>query len=176
MDSQVSSNLRSRFPDLRLVGFSVLPVHPTASWNEPILTSGKDKRVLVYDEMALQVEAVVLLKLHLPPFSGEGAIYCPRQLRKRDLVAQLGLQALCEEQGEECVCYVNNSELLNSQVSEVDDGAFLWCLHPPSESEQEVELLSIASQSAPSVEEVEGLTGSFYEVPQELIGSAHYCQ
>ena len=67
MDSQVSSNLRSRFPDLRLVGFSVLPVHPTASWNEPILTSGKDKRVLVYDEMALQVEAVVLLKLHLPP-------------------------------------------------------------------------------------------------------------
>ena len=80
----------------------------------------------------------MLLKLHLPPFSGEGAIYCPRQLRKRDLVAQLGLQALCEEQGEECVCYVNNSELLNSQVSEVDDGAFLWCLHPPSESEQEV--------------------------------------
>ena len=39
----------------------------------------------------------------------------------------------------------------------------------------EVEILSIASQSAPSVEEEVGLAMSSLEAPQGLIGSAHHC-
>jgi len=91
--------LRRRFVDLLLVGFQLVPVHQASSWNEPVLTTGKEKMVLVYEEATLQVEAVVLLRLHLPPFFGEGAIYCPRRLRKRDLVVQLGLQIPCAENG-----------------------------------------------------------------------------
>ena len=116
--------LRRRFGDLRLVGFRVVPVHPAVSWNAPILTT-----ILVYEDGALQLDAVVLLRLHLPPFFGEGAIYCPRRLRKRDLVAQLGLEIPCTVNGSACMCYVNSVELTNVVESEVEDGDFIWCLH-----------------------------------------------
>ena len=66
--------------------------------------------VLIYEDVVLQLDAVVFLRLHLPPFYGEGAIYCPRRLRKKDLVAQLGLQIPCHRTGSECVCYVNSIE------------------------------------------------------------------
>ena len=71
---------------------------------------------------------VVFLRLQLPPFFGEGAIYCPRSIRKRDLIAQLGLQTPCGGDGEECMCYVNGLEL-SSFDREVDDGGCIWCLH-----------------------------------------------
>ena len=35
--------LRSRFSDLREVGFRVIPVHPAVTWNAPILTLNKEK-------------------------------------------------------------------------------------------------------------------------------------
>ena len=82
------------------------------------------------EDEALQLDAVVLLRLHIPPFFGEGAIYCPRRLRKRDLVAQLGLQIPCAETGNGCMCYVNSVELSNAGESEVEDGDFIWCLRP----------------------------------------------
>lgn len=111
MEAFVLSELRRRFVDLLLVGFQLVPVHQASSWNdEPVLTTGKEKMVLVYEEATLQEEAVVLLRLHLPPFFGEGAIYCPRRLRKRDLVVQLGLQIPCAENGDECMCHVNSVE------------------------------------------------------------------
>ena len=90
----------------------------------------------------LQLDAVVFLRLHLPPFYGEGAIYCPRRLRKRELVAQLGLQIPCERTGSACMCYVNSVELTNGVDAEVEDGDFIWCLHASPDMGREIEILS----------------------------------
>ena len=176
METCVLGELRRRFVDLRLIGFQVVPVHPAASWNAPILTTDKEKMVLVYEDEALQLDAVVLLRLHLPPFFGEGAIYCPRRLRKRDLVAQLGLQIPCAENGSGCMCYVNSVELSNAGESEVEDGGFIWCLHASPDMGREIEILSVASPSPTSVEEEVGPVMPELSAPQGLIGSAHYCQ
>ena len=50
METCALGELRRRFIDLRLVGFQVVPVHPAASWNAPILTTDKEKMVLVYED------------------------------------------------------------------------------------------------------------------------------
>ena len=71
METCALGELRRRFGDLRLVGFRVVPVHPAVSWNAPILTTNKEKMVLVYEDGALQLDSVVLLRLHLPPFLGK---------------------------------------------------------------------------------------------------------
>ena len=176
VETYVLGELRRRFVDLRLIGFQVVPVHPAASWNAPVLTTDKEKMVLVYEDEALQLDAVVLLRLHLPPFFGEGAIYCPRRLRKRDLVAQLGLQIPCAENGSGCTCYVNSVELSNAGESEVEDGGFIWCLHASPDMGREIEILSVASPSPTSVEENAGPVMPELAAPQGLIGSAHYCQ
>ena len=102
--------LRSRFRDLREVGFRVIPVHPAVTWHAPVLTLNKEKWSLCMKMWwLLQLDAVVLLRLHLPPYHGEGAIYCPRKLRKHDLIAQLGLEMSGERTGCDCMCYVNNA-------------------------------------------------------------------
>ena len=176
METSVLGELRRRFRDLRLVGFRVVPVHPAASWNAPILTTDKDKMVLVYDDGELQLDAVVLLRLSLLPFFGEGAIYCPRRLRKRDLVAQLGLEVPCAANGSACMCYVNSVELTNAGESEVKDGDYIWCLHASPDMGREIEILSVASPSLASVEENVGPAVPELAAPQGLIGSAHYCQ
>ena len=163
METYVLGELRRRFVDLRLIGFQVVPV----------LTTDKEKMVLVYEDEALQLDAVVLLRL---PFFGEGAIYCPRRLRKRDLVAQLGLQIPCAENGSGCTCYVNSVELSNAGESEVEDGGFIWCLHASPDMGREIEILSVASPSPTSVEENAGPVMPELAAPQGLIGSAHYCQ
>ena len=137
--------LRSRFRDLRAVGFRVIPVHPVVTWNAPILTLNKEKMVLIYEDVVLQLDAVVFLRLHLPPFYGEGAIYCPRRLRKRDLVAQLGLQIRCERTGSACMCYVNSVELTNGADAEVEDGDVIWCLRASPDMGHEIEILSVGS-------------------------------
>ena len=139
--------LRSRFSDLREVGFRVIPVHPAVTWNAPILPLNKEKMVLIYEDVVLQLDAVVLLKLHLPPFYGEGAIYCPRRLRKKDLVAQLGLQIPCHRTGSECVCYVNSIELTNGADAEVEDGDVIWCFRASPDMGHEIETLSVGSPS-----------------------------
>ena len=131
--------MRSRFSDLREVGFRVIPVHPAVTWNAPILPLHKEKMVLIYEDVVLQLDAVVLLKLHLPPFYGEGAIYCPRRLRKKDLVAQLGLQIPCHRTGSECVCYVNSIELTNGADAEVEDGDVIWCFRASPDMGHEIE-------------------------------------
>ena len=46
METCALGELRSRFGDLRLVGFRVIPVHPVVTWNAPILTLNKEKMVL----------------------------------------------------------------------------------------------------------------------------------
>lgn len=175
MERTVLNELRKRFSDLRLVGFRMIPVHPTASWNEPILTSGKEKMVLVYGDETLQLDAVVFLRLHLPPFVGEGAIYCPRRLRKKDLIAQLGLLVPCAANGDDCICYVNSHELSNEGGCNVDDGDYIWCLHASPERSQAAEILSVATHSISSVEEAVDPDMSSLEAPQGLIGAAHYC-
>ena len=144
--------LRSRFSDLREVGFRVIPVHPAVTWNAPILTLNKEKMVLIYEDVVLQLDAVVFLKLHLPPFYGEGAIYCPRRLRKKDLVAQLGLQIPCHRTGSECVCYVNSIELTNGADAEEEDGDVIWCLRASPDMGHEIEILSVGSPSASEAE------------------------
>ena len=141
------SALRSRFCDLREVGFRVIPVHPAVTWNAPILPLHKEKMVLIYEDVVLQLDAVVLLKLHLPPFYGEGAIYCPRRLRKKDLVAQLGLQIPCHRMGSECACYVNSIELTNSADAEAEDGDVIWCFRASPDMGHEIETLSVGSPS-----------------------------
>ena len=148
------STLRSRFSDLREVGFRVIPVHPAVTWNAPILPLHKEKMVLIYEDVVLQLDAVVLLKLHLPPFYGEGAIYCPRRLRKKDLVAQLGLEIPCHRTGSECVCYVNSIELTNGADAEVEDGDVIWCFRASPDMGHEIETLSVGSPSDAS--EAEG--------------------
>ena len=47
MEAVALSELRRRFVDLLLVGFHLVPVHQASSWSEPVLTTGKEKMVLV---------------------------------------------------------------------------------------------------------------------------------
>ena len=147
--------LRSRFRDLREVGFSVIPVHPVVTWHAPILAVNKEKMVLMYEDVVLQLDAVVLLRLHLPPYFGEGAIYCPRRLRKQDLLAQLGLQVSRDAYGD-CMCYVNSVELTYGTDMEVDDGDVIWCLRASPDMGHEIEILSVGSPSDASEVEVAG--------------------
>ena len=146
--------LRSRFRDLREVGFRVIPVHPVVTWNAPILTLSKEKMVLIYEDVVLQLDAVVFLRLHLPPYCGEGAIYCPRRLRKRNLLAQLGLQFPSESTGSDCMCYVNSVELTNGADTEVEDGDVIWCLCASPDMGHEIETFSVGSPSDASEVEV----------------------
>ena len=125
--------------------------------------------------MTLQQDAAAFLRLHLPPFFSEGAIYCPRRLRKNGLIGQLGLVIPCGENGDNCICYVNSDELSNQRANEVEDGDFIWCLHAPPEEIQSGEVLSVVTHSDTSVEEVVGQDVSSLETPQGLIGAAHYC-
>ena len=135
-----------------------------------------EKIVLIYEDVVLQLDAVVFLRLHLPPFYGEGAIYCPRRLRKRELVAQLGLQIPCERTGSECMCYVNSVELTNGAEAEVEDGDSIWCLRASPDMGREIEVFSVASPSNVSEEEGVGPVMHEMAVSPGLIGSAHHCR
>lgn len=153
MESLILRELHRHFYDLQLVRFQLVPVHLAVTWVAPIITTGQEKLVLVYEEAALQAAAVVLLKLHLPPYFAEGAIYCPKRLKKQDLFGLLGLQFLLEDGGEHHICYVNSEPLSNDHECEIEDGDFVWCLHAAPDP-VDVDVLSVASQSCPSVEEI----------------------
>ena len=168
--------LRSRFRDLQGVGFRVTPVHPVVTWHAPTLTLNKEKMVLIYEDVVLQLDAVVFLRLHLPPFHREGAIYCTRRRRKRDLIAQLGLQFPCERTGCACMCYVNSVELTNAVDVEVEDGDVIWCLRASPDMGHEVEILSIASPSDASEAEGVGPTMPAMAAPPVLMGSVYHCR
>ena len=58
--------LRSRFSDLREVSFRVTPVHPVVT-----LPANKETMILIYQDVVLQLDAVVVLRLHLPPYCGK---------------------------------------------------------------------------------------------------------
>ena len=45
--------LRSRFRDLREVGFRVIPVHPVVTWHAPVLPLNKEKMVLIYEDVGI---------------------------------------------------------------------------------------------------------------------------
>ena len=133
----------------------MIPVHPVVTWHAPILSVNKEKMVLMYEDVVLQLDAVVLLRLHLPPYVGEGAIYCPRRLRKQDLLAQLGLLVTSDAYGD-CMCYVNSAELTYGTDMEVDDGDVIWCLRASPDMGHEIEILSVGSPSDASEVEVAG--------------------
>ena len=172
MEDTVTRNLRSRFPDLCTVGFHLVPAHPSVAYDAPIFAPDRHTLVLVYDDPALREDAVTLLRMDLPNLTREGAIFCPRQLRKQALVAQLGLVGGVNDQLDDLCCYVNNVDLLSTHACEVVDGTFLWCLLPLL-VEPEVDLLSIPSRSMASDDED---TRAVLPPPgpQGLIGSAHY--
>eukprot|EP00434_Breviolum_minutum_P037054 symbB.v1.2.032844.t1/scaffold3995.1/size82977/8 len=143
-----------RFSDLRGVSFRVTPVHPVVTWHAPVLPLNKEKMILIYEDVVLQLDAVVVLRLHLPPYCGEGAIYCPRRLRKRDLIAQLGIHMSSEGTGWDCMCYVNSVELTNGVDMAVEDGDVIWCLRASPDMGHEIEVLSVCSPTEASEEEV----------------------
>ena len=151
--------LRSRFSDLREVSFRVTPVHPVVTWHAPVLPLNKEKMILIYEDVVLQLDAVVVLRLHLPPYCGEGAIYCPRRLRKRDMIAQLGIHMSSESTGWDCMCYVNSVELTNGADMTIEDGDVLWCFRASPDMGHEIEVLSVCSPTEASEEDV---AGSFY--------------
>ena len=80
------SELRRRFPDMLHVGFEVLTAHPSSKWLDPCYCPQKEKLVIVYTDELLRRDASVLLRLSLPPFEEEGAIYLPRRLVLKTLV------------------------------------------------------------------------------------------
>ena len=142
--------LRSRFRDLREVDFRLILAHPVIIWHEPILTLNRERMVLRYEDVVLRLDAVVLLRLHLPPYKGEGAIYCPRVLRKRELLAQLGISISSGE----CKCYANGAELTDGVETEVEDGDVIRCMCASPDMGHEIETLSIGSCSDGSEVEI----------------------
>eukprot|EP00434_Breviolum_minutum_P045791 symbB.v1.2.041132.t1/scaffold7850.1/size9005/1 len=142
--------LRSRFRDLREVDFRLILAHPVIIWHEPILALNRERMVLRYEDVVLRLDAVVLLRLHLPPYEGEGAIYCPRVLRKRDLLAQLGISTSSGE----CKCYANGAELTDGVDTEVEDGDVIRCMCASPDMGHEIETLSIGSCSDGSEVEI----------------------
>ena len=148
--------LRSRFSDLREVSFRVTPVHPVVTWHAPVLPVNKETMILIYQDVVLQLDAVVVLRLHLPPYCGEGAIYCPRRLRKRDLIAQLGMYISSDSVCWDCMCYVNSVELTNGVDMDVEDGDVVWCFRASPDMGHEIEVLSICSPTEASDVEIAG--------------------
>ena len=140
--------LRQRFPDMSHVGFNVVKVHPSSSMLDPILRSQKEKVVTVYTDDVLRLNAVVLLHLRFPPYDEEGAIYTLRRLRLHALIGQLGLELVCGQHGDNCLCYINGIELTNDIEAAVEDAAFISCWMLPLTVADEVEVVSIADSTS----------------------------
>ena len=130
--------------------FRLILAHPVIIWHEPILTLNRERMVLRYEDVVLRLDAVVLLRLHLPPYKGEGAIYCPRVLRKRELLAQLGISISSGE----CKCYANGAELTDGVETEVEDGDVIRCMCASPDMGHEIETLSSGSCSDGSEVEI----------------------
>ena len=122
----LDAGLRHRFPDLAMEHFGLMVVHASARWHEPVLVRHKQTYVLVYlsDEYH---DAVILLKLVLPPYEGVGTVFVPRALHKVMLVMQTGIDLVCGPNGELCACYHNGRELVADATRTVDDADFLVC-------------------------------------------------
>ena len=118
--------LRKRFTDLANENFGLVLVHVSAQWHEPVVNLAKRCYVLVFIDEDL-LDAVVLLKLDLPPYHGIGAIFAPKVLDKTSLVMQTGIDLVCGPEGELCACYHNGWELTSGVDNSVDDGDFLVC-------------------------------------------------
>ena len=159
------------------VGFDILTVHPSAKWQDPVFSLHREKVVVVYTDEYLTRDASVLLRLSLPPYSGEGAIYCPRMMSKRVLIRQLGLQLVCGVDGDNCMCFINGAGLVNEHEAAVDDAAFLSCWMIPVAREEVVETLTVADtvslHSAGSLtDQHNGSSSSPF--PIGMIGTIHY--
>ena len=128
----LDAGLRHRFPDLAMEHFGLFVVHASARWHEPVPVRHKQTYVLVYlgDEFH---DAVVRLKLVLPPYEGVGAVFVPRVLNKVMLVMQTGIGLVCGQDGELCACYHNGRELVADATRDVDDADFLVCWEEPTE-------------------------------------------
>ena len=144
----LQTTLRLRFPDMALVGFNVVKVHPSSSMLDPLPRTQKEKVVTVYTDDVLRLNAVVLLHLTFPPYDEEGAIYTLRRLRLYTLIEQLGLEALCGQNGDNCLCYINGIELTNDIEAAVEDAAFILCWMLPLAVADEVEVVSIADSTS----------------------------
>ena len=154
--------LRSRFSDLREVSFRVTPVHPVVTWHAPVLPANKETMILIYQDVVLQLDAVVVLRLHLPPYCGEGAIYCPRRLRKQDLKAQLGIYISSDSMGWDCMCYVNSVELTNGLDMDVEDGDVVWCFRASPDMRHEIDEIEVLSICSPTEASDVEVAGPFY--------------
>ncbi len=115
------------------VGFEILSAHPSFQLQDPYFCPQKEKVVVVYTDEFLRRDASVLLRLSFPPYEEEGAVYLPRRLRMKTLIRQLGLQALCGVDGDNCLCFVNGAELTAYQRSRSCSGrcGFRFLLDAP---------------------------------------------
>ena len=139
----LQAELRRRFLDMEHVGFEILAVHQSVKWHDPVYSPHKDRAVVVYTYDYLRRDASVFLRLSLPPYRDEGAIYCPCRLTKRLLVLQLGLQLVCGVDGDNCFCSLNDAELTSDEAA-VEDAAFLSCWMFPVEIGEAIETLTVA--------------------------------
>ena len=90
----------------------------------------KRRYALVFIDEDLH-DAVVVLKLDLPPYHSIGAIFVPKVMDKTSLVMQTGIDLVCGPEGELCACSHNGWELLSGVDSTAEDGDFLVCWLDP---------------------------------------------
>ena len=90
----LSGSLPKRFPDLMTVNFDLVKVHNSVSMLDPVVNHAKVHYVLASIEED-PVEAVVVLKLDLPPYVDIGAIFVPQTLTKSRLIIQTGIDIVC---------------------------------------------------------------------------------
>ena len=153
----LTGGLHKRFPDLVEVNFDLVKVHGSISSLDPVVNHAKVHYVLAVIEED-PVEAIVVLKLDMPPYVDIGAIFVPQTLTKNRLIMQTGIDIVCGPEGEVCACYHNGYELLSGEETTAYDGDFFacWLEAEPQKvtgvAAEENPVESTASRWAPTVE------------------------
>ena len=122
----LTGGLPKRFPDLMTVNFDLVKVHNSVSMLDPVVNHAKIHYALAPIEED-PVEAVVVLKLDLPPYVDIGAIFVPQTLTKNRLIMQTGIDIVCGPEGEVCACYHNGYELQSGDETTAYEGDFFAC-------------------------------------------------
>ena len=122
----LTGGLHKRFPDLVTVNFDLVKVHSSVSMLDPVVNHAKVHYALAPIEED-PVEAVVVLKLDMPPYVDIGAIFVPQTLTKNRLIMQTGIDIVCGPEGEVCACYHNGYELQSGEETTAYDGDFFAC-------------------------------------------------
>ena len=122
----LTGGLHKRFPDLVTVNFDLVKVHSSVSMLDRVVNHAKVHYALAPIEED-PVEAVVVLKLDMPPYVDIGAIFVPQTLTKNRLIMQTGIDIVCGPEGEVCACYHNGYELQSGEETTAYDGDFFAC-------------------------------------------------